>query len=338
MTAFSADAQPLDAAAALDAVRAAARRGRAASPSRFASREPPSPPGRRHRTVHGDRRDPLPRRQRPRRDRRRFSATLARRPVRIRFRGVATRPRRPRSESRRRRRSRPARGELGRRRPPRPRTAQRRGGSSTARSRPTWRYERARQYQAFLANPDPFGPSRTTYVYSTTASRGPRRWPARSRRRPRRAHAGGRRGRPARRARRRRALGPPVERRGAGVSAGPAVASSAEALGLRRVEEVVDPLDQLGLLRRVPVLLEREREEDDLVRAWNDRASGIAASSVKIACAGAIGVIRFSKSFWRTVFESGTVPTPSVSVPATAWTLRVSLSFCASEPSQSMCR
>jgi hypothetical protein len=34
--------------------------------------------------------------------------------------------------------------------------------------RASLRYARARQYQSFLANPDPIGPSETTYVYETT--------------------------------------------------------------------------------------------------------------------------------------------------------------------------
>ena len=68
-------------------------------------------------------------------------------------------------------------------------------------------------------------------------------------------------------------------------------------------------------------------------------ASGDDVSSVKAAVAGAIGVTSSSYEASSTEWSSGIEPMPSVTaLPVTPCTFAVGLSFCASEPSQLMCR
>ena len=127
------------------------------------------------------------------------------------------------------------------------------------------RYARTRQFERYLANPDPRGRTATTYLYETVAPprRARKRW--RLRRRLRTADGARRRSRHRRRLRARRSLGTPLTREGPAV-AGPSRRSVVDVSALR-AEERLHPVHQVGLLRRRAVRLERECEEDDLVRA-----------------------------------------------------------------------
>ena len=121
--------------------------------------------------------------------------------------------------------------------------------------------------------------------------------------------------------------GPTTDERGAG-GCRPLSAKRGGRLPLR-AEERLHPVIRSVFCAAEPYDSNGNARKTTLYVPENDRPFAAPESSVKIAIAGAIGVIRSSKLLPRTAADTGTVPTPAVSVPATPVAFAVS---CRSGP------
>ena len=192
-----------------------------------------------------------------------------------------------------------ARIRLWSRRPLRPlRSRRARHGRSTRLSLGSLRYARTRQFEEFLANPDPEGVSTTSYVYETAAPRARDRRPG-----PRPADDSGiSRPRFSSAAWRCSASVSSSPGRTSEDAEGPAVAGPSGVLQVdvarATARRTSSPCSRAPSGRR-PSRTARSRTAGrrpcSRPRTTSPLLSGPGVSSVKIATAGAIGVMRFSK-------------------------------------------